>query len=89
MLLGDMIAVARTAVAGQKDVVSRSIDLCSRLHRLGSGQCTCDTASTLKMLKADLQHHLEAVIVLAQTSSKITQLVRVTYQNFAFSRFCC
>jgi hypothetical protein len=78
MLLGDTIAVAKTVVAGQRDVISKCTDLCLRLHRRGSGQCNCDTASTLTMLKADIQHHLEAVTVLARTGSKVTQLVRVS-----------
>jgi len=69
--------MARTIISGQRDVLSKCAGLYVTLHKRSSESCGCDTASTLEMLKADLQHHQESVAALARTASNITQLVRL------------
>ncbi|KAM6513264.1 hypothetical protein FALCPG4_015710 [Fusarium falciforme] len=73
--LGDTLAMARTVIAGQRDTVSKCSGLHAELHKTGLRRCDCDTAGTLVMLKADLYHYHEAVVGLARTTLKTTELV--------------
>jgi hypothetical protein len=87
MSLGDTIAT--TIIAGQRDVLSKCTDLYMRPHKIGTEPCNCDTANTLGVLKADLQHYHEAVTALARAGSKTTQLVRPPESCILLKGVCC
>ncbi|KAJ3486616.1 hypothetical protein NLG97_g6577 [Lecanicillium saksenae] len=73
--LSDMLSMAKAVITGQMNVLSKCTHLQTVLHKELSKKCDCDTENTLRMLKADLQHHYNEVVNLTKTSSMTTQLL--------------
>lgn len=73
--LSETLDTAKAVIQGQKGVMSRCGDLHMVLRRKASKQDDSKVAHTLQLLRSDIQHHHEAVIAMARTTSHITQLV--------------
>ncbi|KAK4210548.1 hypothetical protein QBC37DRAFT_428626 [Rhypophila decipiens] len=83
MSLNETIALASTVIQGQRHAFSEYSNLHAKLDKRKQGSHNCDTVSTLEMLKAELQHHHEAMTILARTTSRTTQLLSAILQTRA------
>ncbi|KAK0735968.1 hypothetical protein B0T21DRAFT_439842 [Apiosordaria backusii] len=83
MSLNETITLASTVLKGQRRAFSEYSSLHARLDKRKPGCHNCDTVSTLEMLEAELQHHHEAMTILARTTSRTTQLLSAILQTRA------
>ncbi|KAK3356291.1 hypothetical protein B0T25DRAFT_536434 [Lasiosphaeria hispida] len=83
MSLNETITLASTVLKGQRRAFSEYSNLHARLDKTKPECHSCDTVSTLETLKAEFQHHHEAMTILARTTSRTTQLLSAILQTRA------